>query len=51
VRLAGYEIDLGLFGQDAGRRAATADSPQSGSPPEAGADAHDPKAHRIDVTG
>jgi hypothetical protein len=32
VRLAGYEIDLGLFGQDAGRRAAAADSPQSGSP-------------------
>jgi hypothetical protein len=32
VRLAGYEIDLGLFGQDAGRRAAAADSPQLGSP-------------------
>jgi hypothetical protein len=32
VVLAGYEINPGLFGQDAGRRAAAADSPQSGSP-------------------
>jgi hypothetical protein len=32
VRFAGYEIGLGLFSEEAGRRAAAADSPQSGSP-------------------
>jgi|tagenome__1003787_1003787.scaffolds.fasta_scaffold20477413_1 hypothetical protein len=31
VRSAGYEISLGRFSEEAGRRAAAADSPQSGS--------------------